>query len=91
MGRPRIAVADIGGEELDEAFARRRTGGNDLRRYRGLLVDNDEPVLHKNSVDFPPEIATHKGRYVSLNERVFRVSFFETLRGAEILRIIWRG
>jgi hypothetical protein len=40
IGRPGVPVADVGGEELDEALFRRRAGCGNCRRNRGLVVDD---------------------------------------------------
>src|SRR3712207_6588757 len=50
VGKTRVAVADVGGEELDEAAGRQLPCRGDRRRDRGLVAGDDERVGHASSV-----------------------------------------
>jgi hypothetical protein len=46
VGRPGVAVADVGGEELDEAPGCSLPRGGDLTGNRGALPPNDQLLFH---------------------------------------------
>jgi hypothetical protein len=50
VGVPGIAVADVGGEELEKAAAGVIAGGGDLRRDQGVGVREGERIVHAMSV-----------------------------------------
>ena len=53
IGWPGVAVADVGGEELEKTPARVRASGSYLGRDQGVGACEGDRVSHENSIAYP--------------------------------------
>src|SRR6266851_9173535 len=72
VGLARVRVAEVGGEEFDEAAAGVRAARGDHRRHGGTGFGQDYDrklvIIVVHGVFYNPKLTNNKGRYKSLKE-----------------------